>query len=733
MTFKKERAGIIAMVLLSQMILFLFVIDAALGKEVGIGEVLSLTYREILLTALTLGGAIAAYFLVPAKKRDLFIAGAFGLEGLFWIISTVFLALKKALGFPEILLVLFMLVLLAIAAVGHKSLAPKKEKGKWFRIRILASVCTVVLLFVSFFIALHYRNDFMRADVCLIMFGLCALSLLCFWWFADAANHVLTLMLILIQVVVYLVCFGKLCKNKERQALVGTVFKSSNLTHVLTMMAMLLVFLLAIAVLLQYLKNLQIAGKFASISFTCIVIGAFLLLGSIQDNFGDSTKIDAGEAVTTEEFSIFVRADDSAQSLADVSTYSIGCAAASSRINATKAAIAKLREEAGSNLDLREYGSLFAAAEALRNGEVKAIFIESLYADMIDDMYAAMEQENSFTGTTRAVAQILIPAVPDDDAPDPTPTVDPNATPTPTLGPNDPTPTLPPNDPSQPIAFKERPDNSGRDLSTTPFTVFISGIDTYGGISARSRSDVNLLMVVNPTTKEIGIVTTPRDSYVHIPGKTNRIMDKLTHAGIYGPQYSMATLEHLYGVPVDFYIRVNFSSVVKIVDVLGGVDAYSLYTFTSNDGYHFRQGLIHMNGTEALSFVREREHVPNGDYTRGKHQIEVIKGLINKMTSSKVLSNYESFMSAASKSFQTDISLSQIAQLVSMQMSDGAEWHITSYESVGDGAFRECDAMSGMSLYVALLKPESVRKSAELMIRVLNGDHIGDDEYKYDK
>ncbi|MBQ3979276.1 MAG: hypothetical protein II634_00610, partial [Lachnospiraceae bacterium] len=82
MTFKKERAGIIAMVLLSQMILFLFVIDAALGKEVGIGEVLSLTYREILLTALTLGGAIAAYFLVPAKKRDLFIAGAFGLEGL---------------------------------------------------------------------------------------------------------------------------------------------------------------------------------------------------------------------------------------------------------------------------------------------------------------------------------------------------------------------------------------------------------------------------------------------------------------------------------------------------------------------------------------------------------------------------------------------------------------------------------------------------------------------------
>ena len=140
-----------------------------------------------------------------------------------------------------------------------------------------------------------------------------------------------------------------------------------------------------------------------------------------------------------------------------------------------------------------------------------------------------------------------------------------------------------------------------------------------------------------------------------------------------------------------------------------------------------------MNGAEALSFVREREHVPNGDYTRGKHQIEVIKGLINKMTSSKVLSNYESFMSAASKSFQTDISLSQIAQLVSMQMSDGAEWHITSYESVGDGAFRECDAMSGMSLYVALLRPESVRKSAELMIRVLNGDHIGDDEYKYDK
>ena len=727
MTLKKERAGIIAMVMYAQMILVVFVISASLARDVGLGGVvLPLIIRAAVLTALVLIGAIVAYFLVPKKKRSWFILGAFGFEILAWALAAVWMGLKGVFGATEFLCVFLIAALLVIGAAVHTLLAPRKEKGNWSRVRLMASLCTIVLMVGAFYVVLHFRNDFMRADVTLLMFCLCAVSLLC--WFSDSVNHVLTLIIILVQVISYIVCFGKLCANKEQQELIGVVLKSNNMSHILTMLAMLLVFLLAVAVLLQYLKNLQVIGKYASVTFTCIVIGMLMLLGSLQDKLGNAAGIDSGDAVTTEDYCLYVRTDDPAQELSDATGYKIAYGAEGRTIAMAKA-VEALSEKAGTSLTLRGYDSRIEAAEALRNGEVQAVFIEGLYAEIIDAAYDAMEMDASFTGSTRSILTLSIPSVPDDPEPTDEPE-DPNATPTPTLKPGDPTPTP---DPFQPAEFKERPDNSGIDLSTTPFTVLLSGIDTFGGISARSRSDVNLLMCINPTTKEIAIVTTPRDAYVHIPGKTRKLRDKLTHAGIYGPQYSMATLEHLYSVPVDFYVRVNFSSVVKIVDVLGGVDAQSLYTFTSEDGYNYRKGMMHMNGAQALSFVRERHNVPGGDYTRGKHQIEVIKGLINKVTSSKVLSNYESFLNTLSKSFQTDITVSQITQLATMQSSDGANWHITSYETVASGDWALCDAMPSTKLWVAVLDVDSIAKSSGLMRRVLNGEYIQDGEYKYDK
>ncbi len=729
MTLKKERAGIIAMVMYAQMILVVFVISASLARDVGLGGVvLPLVIRAAVLTMLVLIGAIVAYFLVPKKKRSWFILGAFGFEILAWALAAVWMGLKGVFGVTEFLYAFLVVALLVIGTAIHTLLAPKKEKGNWARVRVMASLEVIVFLVGAFYVVLHFRNDIMRTDVTLLMFVLCAVSLLCFWWCSESVNHVLTLVIILLQVISYIVCFGKLCANKEQQELIGVVLKSKNMSHILTMLAMLLVFLLAVAVLLQYLKNLQVIGKYASISFTCIVIGMLMLLGSLQDKLGDAAGIDSGDAVTTEEYCLYVPTDDPAQELSDAAGYTIAYGAEGRTIAMAKA-VEALGEKAGTTLTLRGYNSRIEAAEALRKGEVKAVFIEGLYVEILDAAYEAMEMDVSFTGSTRSIFTLSIPAVPDDPEPTEEPD-DPNATPTPTIKPGEPTPTP---DPFQPAEFKERPDNSGIDLTTTPFTVLLSGIDTYGGITARSRSDVNLLMCVNPVTKEIAIVTTPRDAYVHIPGKTKKLRDKLTHAGIYGPQYSMATLEHLYSVPVDFYVRVNFSSVVKIVDVLGGVDANSLYTFTSEGGYQYRKGLMHMNGSQALAFVRERHNVPGGDYTRGKHQIEVIKGLINKVTSSKVLTNYESFLNTLSKSFQTDITVSQIAQLATMQSSDGANWHITSYETVASGDWAYCDAMPSTKLWVASLDVNSIAKSAGLMRRVLNGEYIQDGEYKYDK
>lgn len=161
-------------------------------------------------------------------------------------------------------------------------------------------------------------------------------------------------------------------------------------------------------------------------------------------------------------------------------------------------------------------------------------------------------------------------------------------------------------------------------LSVTdrPFNVYISGIDVYGEITKESRSDVNLIATVNPQKHKILLTTTPRDYYVTIPGISGDQKDKLTHAGIYGIDASIATLENLYGIDIPFYVRVNFTSVEEIVDVLGGVDVESELAFTTGEEagvvMDVKEGKNHFNGKEALAFVRERKALATGDNQRGK-------------------------------------------------------------------------------------------------------------------
>lgn len=139
-----------------------------------------------------------------------------------------------------------------------------------------------------------------------------------------------------------------------------------------------------------------------------------------------------------------------------------------------------------------------------------------------------------------------------------------------------------------------------------PFAVYISGIDTYGEISTVSRSDVNMLAVVNPANNSILLVNTPRDYYVQLHG-TAGTKDKLTHAGVYGIDMSRKTLEDLYGIEIPYYVRVNFSSLVTIVDTVGGVEVYSDRDFKS-----FRVGANQLSGTQALEFSRERYSFSEG-------------------------------------------------------------------------------------------------------------------------
>ena len=164
------------------------------------------------------------------------------------------------------------------------------------------------------------------------------------------------------------------------------------------------------------------------------------------------------------------------------------------------------------------------------------------------------------------------------------------------------------------------------------YNIYISGIDVAGDIGTVSRSDVNIIMTVNTNTKKILLTTTPRDTYLKIPGKGQDQYDKLTHAGMYGIQTSIATLQDLYDMDIDYYVRLNFTSFINIINLVGNIQVYNDQEFRAyHGGYHMPKGMITLDAKKALSFVRERHHLENGDYDRGKNQEKVIEAVIKKI------------------------------------------------------------------------------------------------------
>ena len=262
-------------------------------------------------------------------------------------------------------------------------------------------------------------------------------------------------------------------------------------------------------------------------------------------------------------------------------------------------------------------------------------------------------------------------------------------------------------------------------MTKEPFTVYITGIDTYGPISTSSRSDVNILATVNPETKQILLTSTPRDYYVEFPGVTNGQLDKLTHAGIYGVDCSMDTLEQLYGINIDYYVKVNFTSVIKIVDQLGGINVYSEYDFTSIDGYHYQQGYNELNGEEALSFARERKAFADGDNQRGKNQQAVITALLQKAISPAILTNYAGLLGSLDGNMETNMSMDDITELIKMQLGDGSSWEVISQSVVGSNSQDYCYSLAN-SAYVMIPDQASVDAAKAKIQQVLNGETITD-------
>ncbi|HEM6191042.1 TPA: LCP family protein [Streptococcus suis] len=253
------------------------------------------------------------------------------------------------------------------------------------------------------------------------------------------------------------------------------------------------------------------------------------------------------------------------------------------------------------------------------------------------------------------------------------------------------------------------------------FNIYISGIDTYGPISSVSRSDVNIIMTVNRATHKILLTTTPRDSYVAIADGGQNQYDKLTHAGIYGVNASVHTLENLYGIDISNYVRLNFTSFLQLIDLVGGIDVENTQEFTSG-GYNFPVGTVHLDAEQALIFVRERYSLANGDNDRGQNQEKVIAAIIKKLSSPDNLSNYQAILAGLEGSIQTDLSLETIMSLVNTQLESGTQFTVESQALTGTGRNDlPSYAMPGSQLYMMEINQTSLTQVKSAIQSVLDG------------
>ena len=268
--------------------------------------------------------------------------------------------------------------------------------------------------------------------------------------------------------------------------------------------------------------------------------------------------------------------------------------------------------------------------------------------------------------------------------------------------------------------IKKKNSNSANQVDSKVFNIYISGIDTYGPISTVSRSDVNIIMTVNMNTHKILLTTTPRDAYVKIPGGGADQYDKLTHAGIYGVETSEQTLEDLYGIKIDYYARINFTSFLKLIDQLGGVTVHNDQAFTQGK-FDFPVGDILMNSEQALGFVRERYNLDGGDNDRGKNQEKVISAIVNKLASLKSVSNFTSIVNNLQDSVQTNMSLNTINALANTQLDSGSKFTVTSQAVTGTGSTGQLIsyAMPNSSLYMMKLDNSSVESASQAIKKLM--------------
>lgn len=269
------------------------------------------------------------------------------------------------------------------------------------------------------------------------------------------------------------------------------------------------------------------------------------------------------------------------------------------------------------------------------------------------------------------------------------------------------------------------------DVSSEAFNVYITGIDTYGTLATVSRSDVNIIVSINPINHQILITGIPRDYYVPQTCQGGQ-SDKLTHTGMFGVECTLQTVENYMDIDINYYARVNFSSLVDIVDALGGITVNSQYGFTgyTNGNVTIIPGENQLNGEQALAFVRERYSLPNGDRDRNKNQMLVIEAMIKKAISPSIITNYGSIMNAVSGSFQTNMEQNEITTFIKKQLDEMSGWDIKQIQLNGSGSTQYSPA-NGFNSYVMIPNDTTVQNASSLIKKINSGQMITDEDVAY--
>lgn len=435
----------------------------------------------------------------------------------------------------------------------------------------------------------------------------------------------------------------------------------------LSMIAAVLFFLWCISFTSQVLRRGRgITGKLYSfVMIFVLAVGTFYIAKTnhiIASITGGFSQVD--------NMVVAVLADDPAETLEDAADYSFGVQFARGADN-MQTAITDIQDQLGTDIDMTEYDSIQDQAGALFNGDVQAIIYNAAYAGILEETYPDFKNSVKIISRLQIRSELNLGGSASDDT-----------------------------------------------LIKAPFTVYISGIDTYGEVSETSRSDVNIIAVVNPVTNQILLVTTPRDYFVPIPGISEGQNDKLTHAGAYGIDASMATLGELYETDINYYVRLNFTSMIDIIDTLGGIDVYSDLAFSTGpeSGYEMdvSKGYNHFNGKQALAFCRERHNLADGDVQRGKNQQAVITAMLKKILSPTMLLKANGILNQISKDIETNVTQGQLNTLIKNQLSTNAEWTIQSVAATGTDGEDYCYSAMNELLYVMYPDEDVVKDIIEL-------------------